>query len=926
MGIDDLFTGLNPEQDSAVRHTEGPLLVIAGPGSGKTRVLTHRIANLVKTGVDTSQILALTFTNKAAAEMKERLSLLIDADSIKKLRASTFHSFGLRLLRSHSTEAGLPEGFSVLSTRDSLKIIKSILKSRQLNVKLAEEFQRQISFVKNSDLDPSRVAVDASATETIQILPIMTDYCEGVHAAGAVDFDDILLKARALLSTVPEIAHKYQDHYRHVLVDEYQDTNIIQYDLVKIISKKNQNLCVVGDQDQAIYGFRGATEAAIGKFVDDHPQAAIIKLGMNYRSTRAIVEASKAVISSNPSHQRVELKTQNDDGKPVRLVAANSDLDEANIISQEIISPISRGKTVAIIVRQGNQIRVLRESFAEKGIQFREVFEQNKLQEPEEDDYAAGSNYLVDIVTAHAAKGREWDYVWVAGVEENLFPHFYSMDEAKVEEERRLFFVACSRAREILVISYCARRLLWGEPVNTEPSRFLADLPKDVSQGNKIHPPTIGVPVEEEVHQQASILSDITSVESSEISKPYGFFFRLRNNWYGKKFWAYGTEASVSNLAPRISAKLLDFLFRCGWPVLPILGAVVFSVEGSPSTVSYICVTWLNLGFYLHLWLFGYKHGKTGHTPGKRIMGIKLVALGTGDPPGGMKGLARVIIPLIGATFTLGCFNLYDHLRAIRDDNKQRLVDKLLKTQVVAYQIENQVQAGKPEVRPPKSQSSRSPYVTSEESLSNTARSEFTPGNNKTDNDQTVFSCFDFETTHLDAKKGYVIEAAVVQVTASGEWLGEWTSLINAPTTDLGRSDIHGIFPEMLYGAPTFSEIAGDLIERFSGCIPVAHNASFDTRFLLSEWERLGLGPLEFKPLDTLAMARNLGLPRKLSDLAEYYGVPLVDAHQALDDTRALAQVLIKLLKDGAEIGGSHQFQPPISRPEPSGQFHLRPI
>jgi len=188
-----------------------------------------------------------------------------------------------------------------------------------------------------------------------------------------------------------------------------------------------------------------------------------------------------------------------------------------------------------------------------------------------------------------------------------------------------------------------------------------------------------------------------------------------------------------------------------------------------------------------------------------------------------------------------------------------------------------------------------------------------------------IFACFDVETTSLDPKKGNVIEIAVIKINSGGEVLGEWTSLINANTENLGRPDIHGITLEMLKGAPTFSEIAGDLIEEFSGCVPVAHNANFDQRFILSEWAKSGLGPLQLEVLDTLAMARSLGLPGKLGDLAEILGVSLIDAHQALDDTRALAGVLMGLIEKGAKLGEIHQFQPPLFAPEPSGRFHLRP-
>ncbi|MAT36610.1 MAG: hypothetical protein CL420_01070 [Acidimicrobiaceae bacterium] len=188
-----------------------------------------------------------------------------------------------------------------------------------------------------------------------------------------------------------------------------------------------------------------------------------------------------------------------------------------------------------------------------------------------------------------------------------------------------------------------------------------------------------------------------------------------------------------------------------------------------------------------------------------------------------------------------------------------------------------------------------------------------------------IFACFDVETTSLDPKKGHIIEIAVVKIDALGEVHSEWASLVGVETEDLGRPDIHGITHQMLQGAPTFSDIAGDLMEILSGCIPVAHNAGFDQRFVLSEWAKAGLGPLELEVLDTLALARSLGLPGKLGDLAESLGVPLVDAHQALDDTRALAGVLVKLIEKGAELGDLYEFQPPLFKPEPSGLFQLRP-
>ncbi|MCP4792067.1 MAG: UvrD-helicase domain-containing protein [Actinomycetia bacterium] len=641
--------GLNDDQARAVAHDDGPLLVVAGPGSGKTRVLTHRIARLVDDGVYPWRILALTFTNKAAAEMRSRVAELVSEDQARELWVSTFHSFCLRLLRRHPAEAGLPERFTVLDASDAQKVVRDILAETGGDPKEARAVASKISYAKNMGVTPDRLAGGELGPEYVSVAATMNSYIRAVHALGACDFDDILLRARKLLNAHPEVAQKYAERFRYVLVDEFQDTNAIQYDIVRRITEASGNLCVVGDQDQAVYGWRGATEAAVDRFVADHAGVTVVGLGVNYRSTNAIVDCSKAIISHNPSPHRADLRTSNKQGDPVRLLTTDSDLEEASIVAAEMASAVGRGATGAVIVRTNAQTRLFEQALMRRNIRFQVVgamrfFERAEIKdalawlrcvhnpwdvvalaravaapkrglgpaavtklidasleagtapgemlrsdaflsgctpklaetwrmfgaamdaildaaatspvdalealstgpagfkayltEQDTSDRDPKSNRvenlaelvnaaeqfmaevpsthpdvaslddidgitllemflesvtltgsadsedtseeapLANVVTAHAAKGKEWDHVWVVGLETKLFPHVRAEDD--VAEERRLFYVACSRPMQTLVISHAKQRALWGRPEPTEPSMFLDELPPDV--------------------------------------------------------------------------------------------------------------------------------------------------------------------------------------------------------------------------------------------------------------------------------------------------------------------------------------------------------------------------------------------------------------------------------------------------------------
>lgn len=642
-----LTQGMNPPQKEAVETLEGALMVVAGPGSGKTRVLTHRIAALVATNsAQPWQILAVTFTNKAAAEMRERISALVGS-AANDMWVSTFHSACVRILRANAQTAGLPKTFSIVDSNDSQKLIKGIL----TDFMMPDEKQdvRHAASVISRTKNAALTSLSLASTHDAHLAVVMDEYNTRLTAMGSVDFDDILLKTLKLLNTDDDARARYQKKFKYVLVDEYQDTNAVQYQITQILAAKSKNLCVVGDLDQSVYSWRGATPEAMGGFSSDYPNAKVVILEQNYRSTKAIVETYRSIIASNPALHRPNLFTDNDEGEPVRMVTAATDRNEADFVVKELKAKPS-GETTAILMRTNPQTRVFEEALTRSGIAYtvvgalrfydraevkdalsylrfalnpldsvsfarcvntprrgigdatvqkvvlaarenkstiiegietciengelkgraasslkkfieiyeeivtaaeegpaaglkavsskaglKEALEADKEQGPDRvanlqelingallfensssatnpdvkkiedlsglektmtflenvalvsaaDTDVDPSAHRAVILTAHASKGKEFDHVWVVGVEEGLFPHQKSVnDDAAIEEERRLLFVACSRPRLTLTLSRAKSRMSFGKISENNASRFIDELPPSVIKSN----------------------------------------------------------------------------------------------------------------------------------------------------------------------------------------------------------------------------------------------------------------------------------------------------------------------------------------------------------------------------------------------------------------------------------------------------------
>ena len=614
--------GLNEMQRKAVEKTEGPLLVLAGAGSGKTRVLTTKIAYLIEhNNVNPYNILAITFTNKAAREMKERIEGMLGEVS-KGIQISTFHSFGLTIARENYESLGLMKNFTILDSDDSLTIIKKIMKELNIDTeKVKPKYVRsQISGAKNEILSPSEYEKFASTDIEKQVVDVYRIYEQRLKTSNSVDFDDLLIMPINLFRKNPDILDKYQERFRYILIDEYQDTNEAQYILVKMIGSKYKNICVVGDNDQSIYSFRGANYQNILNFEKDYKNAETIMLEENYRSTQNILKVANEVIEKNTKRKDKVLWTENSEGDKVRYYRASDEKDESNFVSQEIEKLIEAGinkSDIAVLYRTNAQSRNIEETLLRKNIpykvvgsvyfynrkeikdlisylklihnnyddnslfriinvpkrgigektiqnlmeratelnkcvydvidsgkelKFKEIIEDIKkeaencsltdlidlilnktgmkqdlmsdktieseirLENLEEfksitknfeerygiislDEFLdeislvsdveehKNDNNVVTLMTIHSAKGLEFDYVFIIGMEEGIFPHFNSlMDFNQIEEERRLCYVAITRAKKKLWIINAKRRMLYGKDSINPPSRFLSDI------------------------------------------------------------------------------------------------------------------------------------------------------------------------------------------------------------------------------------------------------------------------------------------------------------------------------------------------------------------------------------------------------------------------------------------------------------------
>ena len=375
-----IYDTLNEQQKEAVLHTEGPLLILAGAGSGKTRVLTHRIAYLIEEkGVNPWNILAITFTNKAAGEMRERVDNLVGFGS-ESIWVSTFHSMCVRILRRHIDLLGFDTNFTIYDTDDQKTLMKDICKLLQIDTKIFRErsLLAAISQAKNELVTPEEFRIQAQGDFSRQkIASVYEEYEKQMRANNALDFDDLLVKAVQLFQTQADVLDYYQERFRYIMVDEYQDTNTVQFELVRLLSAKYRNLCVVGDDDQSIYKFRGANIRNILDFEQVFPDAKVIKLEQNYRSTSNILNAANAVIRHNHGRKDKTLWTDNGEGDKINVRQFDTAFDEAEYIVGDIRERVESGKAAyndhAILYRTNAQSRMFEEKFVTANIPYKIV-------------------------------------------------------------------------------------------------------------------------------------------------------------------------------------------------------------------------------------------------------------------------------------------------------------------------------------------------------------------------------------------------------------------------------------------------------------------------------------------------------------------------------------------------------------------------
>ncbi len=373
---DRLLNGMNPEQAEAVKATEGPLLIMAGAGSGKTRVLTHRIAYLmVEKGVNPYNILAITFTNKAAREMKDRINRILGGVS-ENIWISTFHSMCVRILRRDIDRIGFSRNFTILDSTDQLSVIKSILKARNIDPKKFDprSILGSISSAKNELTTPEEFSKLVGGYYDQVVSDVYTEYQKRLRKNNALDFDDLIMTTIQLFQRVPEVLEYYQRKFQYIHVDEYQDTNRAQYMLVKLLASRFQNLCVVGDSDQSIYRWRGADIANILSFEKDYPRSTVIMLEQNYRSTKRILNAANEVIQKNSNRKPKNLWTENHEGEKISYYRADTEQSEAQFVTGKIKEMVDSGKKkysdFAILYRTNAMSRVMEEVLLKSNIEY----------------------------------------------------------------------------------------------------------------------------------------------------------------------------------------------------------------------------------------------------------------------------------------------------------------------------------------------------------------------------------------------------------------------------------------------------------------------------------------------------------------------------------------------------------------------------
>jgi ATP-dependent DNA helicase UvrD/PcrA len=625
---------LNPSQAEAVTHAGGPVLVLAGAGSGKTRIITERIASLINTsGEHPSNILAVTFTNKAASEMRGRLDRLIGPET-RGLWLGTFHSIGLRILKREIKHLnGFRQDFVIYDDADQIKLIKACMERLGIGEKELEprSVRSKIDRAKNKGIDPGGAGGAGNDIYDEKVSGIYELYERELRRLNALDFGDLLYVTVRLFREKPDVLRHYQEMYRHILVDEYQDTNHMQYKIVELLSRKHKNIFVVGDDNQSIYGWRGADIANILNFERDFPDARVIKLERNYRSTKTILNAANGLILKNSNRHDKSLWTENPEGEKLHFYLAHDERDEARYVVSQIESEVTRSgysyRDTAVFFRTNNQSRIIEEELVRKGIPYTIVGGIGFYQRAEIKDVLAylrvianplddlslrrianvpprgigkgtlekldelsksegvslfeamqkavkehtlptraalsldkfltlmtrligfaekreigeildhvlqASGYLdilekeeekrenvgeilnlaaefekeaeratlhdfldsvslasdvdsynerddrVPLMTLHSAKGLEFPVIFIIGLEENLLPHFNSARDGQVEEERRLFYVGLTRAKEKVRLTSATKRRVFGKEERPAPSRFLTEIPEQL--------------------------------------------------------------------------------------------------------------------------------------------------------------------------------------------------------------------------------------------------------------------------------------------------------------------------------------------------------------------------------------------------------------------------------------------------------------
>jgi DNA helicase-2/ATP-dependent DNA helicase PcrA len=683
--MENYLDQLNPEQKKAVEHIQGPLMVIAGAGSGKTRVLTYRIVHLLANNIQPFNILALTFTNKAAKEMRDRIEAIVGNNIASSLWMGTFHSVFSRILRIESDKLNYPQNFTIYDTDDAKSLIRGIIKELDLDKDIYKVsiILNRISSLKNNFITSENYANHTELIQTDKIAKrpdferIYRTYDQRCIKASAMDFDDLLLNTYKLLNNFPEIILKYQNKFQFILIDEYQDTNHVQYLIIKKLAALNENICIVGDDAQSIYSFRGARIENILNFKNDYPDHKSYKLEQNYRSTSTIVETANSLIEYNENQIKKTVWTNNEEGEKIVVCKCGSDSDEGRLVANTIFEIKMReqvfARDFAVLYRTNAQSRPIEEALRKQNIPYKiygglsfyqrkeikdvlaycrlavnpndeEAFKriinypsrgigsttlqklivlanENKIsiwevlnnlenfnhninkgttaklndfntliksyisQKDNNDAYflvehiakSSGvfhdlyndkspegvsrfeniqellnglkdfcentdenrlENYMQDValltnqdnekaedfnkvtlMTVHAAKGLEFPYVFIVGLEQNLFPSMMAGDsQENLEEERRLFYVAITRAKKRLFLSHTSNRFKWGQYIDCEPSRFLYEINEEHTTRTEVF-----AKKEKKYYKKKYFSKQQKTTNNAKITPPKGF-------------------------------------------------------------------------------------------------------------------------------------------------------------------------------------------------------------------------------------------------------------------------------------------------------------------------------------------------------------------------------------------------------------------